>query len=132
MTLFVDTSAFLAVVDRGDENHPKADRAWKGLLEREEPMVTSNYVLVETFALLQHRIGLKAVRDFERDVVPVLAIRWVGEREHEAGVAAVLSAGRRRLSLVDCTSFEIMKGLGLRRCFTFDDHFKEQGFDCLP
>jgi predicted nucleic acid-binding protein len=132
MTAFVDTSAFLAVIDRDDDHHSKADKAWKRLLDGDEPLVTSNYVLVETFAVLQHRIGIEAVREFERDVVPVVGIRWIGEHQHAAGISAVLSGGRRCLSLVDSTSFEVMKGLGIRRCFTFDGHFREQGFDCIP
>jgi predicted nucleic acid-binding protein len=132
MSVFLDTSAIVAVIDRTDANHAKADRFWRSVLAGEEPLVTSNYVIVETFALVQHRIGLEAVRDLTRDVLPVLTIRWLGEEQHVAATAAVLAAGRRRLSLVDCTSFEVMKDLGIRRCFAFDPHFREQGFECLP
>jgi predicted nucleic acid-binding protein len=132
MTVFIDTSALLAVMDAGDENHSKADRFWKKLLGGEESLLTSNYVLIETIALLQNRIGLDAVRALDREVLPAITVRWIGEREHGAALSAVLSAGRRRLSLVDCTSFELMKDMGLRRCFAFDPHFREQGFDRLP
>ena len=131
MSVFLDTSALVAVIDRSDANHGKADRIWRRILAGDEPLVTSNYVLVETFALIQHRIGLEAVRELTRDVVPVLTVRWPGEEEHDSATAAVLAAGRRRLSLVDCTSFEVMKVLGIRRCFAFDPHFREQGFECL-
>ena len=48
------------------------------------------------------------------------------------GMAAVLSAGRRRLSLVDCVSFDVMTRLGIDVCFAFDAHFREQGFRCIP
>ncbi|WP_264844572.1 PIN domain-containing protein [Caldinitratiruptor microaerophilus] len=34
-----------------------------------------------------------------------------------------------RLSLVDALSFAIMRELGLRRCFAFDDHFPQAGFE---
>jgi len=132
MSVFLDTSGIVAVIDRNDSNHARADRLWRRILASEESLVTSNYVLVETFALIQHRIGIEAVRELVRDVVPVLTIRWIGEEQHNSATGAVIAAGRRRLSLVDCTSFEVMKELGIRRCFAFDPHFREQGFECLP
>ena len=42
---------------------------------------------------------------------------------------ALLTADRRHLSIVDCTSFEIMRKQGIEKVFCFDKHFKEQGFD---
>src|SRR3972149_4948245 len=74
MSVFVDTSALLAVLDAGDAQHPHARAAWETLLQQDEPLVTTSYVLVETFA-------------------------------HRLGVTALVAAGRRRLSLVDCVSF---------------------------
>jgi predicted nucleic acid-binding protein len=44
----------------------------------------------------------------------------------------MLAAGRKKLSLVDCVSFETMRLLGVTIAFTLDKHFKEQGFICRP
>ena len=131
MSIFVDTSAFLAILDADDAEHPRAKRTWEHLITHDEVMTCSNYVLVETFALVQHRLGMTAVRAFQADVYPLLNIEWVDEVTHRAGVAAVLAASRRRLSLVDCVSFEVMRRLGLHRVFCFDAHFAEQGFDIV-
>src|SRR3990172_6539311 len=113
MNVFVDTSAFYAVVDADDLNHARAKRTWIELLDQQGVLVCTNYVLVETFALLQHRLGLPAVRAFEADAVPVLQIEWVGEIQHRSAVAALLAASKRNLSLVDCVSFEVMRQSGL-------------------
>jgi predicted nucleic acid-binding protein len=129
VSVFVDTSALLAVLDGDDESHARADVAWRKLLASEEPLATTNYVLVETFALLQSRLGLDAVRALEQDVVPALRVIWVQPELHAAAATALLTAGRRRLSLVDCVSFEAMRRAGIRRAFVFDRHFAEQGFD---
>ncbi len=132
MSVFVDTSAFFAVLDADDENHDAARQVWEDLLTREVVLVCSNYVLVETLALVQRRLGLPAVRTFQEDIMPVLNVEWVDETIHQVGIASVLAAARRGLSLVDCVSFEIMRRLGIKMAFTFDPHFEEQGFECLP
>lgn len=131
MSVFVDTSAFMAVLNADEEMHPAAEKIWTHLISSRLPLVVSNYILVETFALVQSRLGMEAVRNFQDDVYPLLRVEWVDEATHRAGAAAVLSAGRRRLSLVDCVSFEVMRRLGLRCVFCFDPHFEEQGFERL-
>jgi predicted nucleic acid-binding protein len=132
MRTFVETSAFYALLDRGDQNHEAAKRVWAGLLEKAEPSITSNYVLVETFALLQHRLGVAAVRGLQEDLIPVLQVEFVTPEQHRAGVSALLAADRRGLSLVDCVSFEVMRNSGIRTVFGFDPHFKGQGFTVIP
>lgn len=129
MSTFVDTSAFLAVLDADDDEHHSAKKIWDHLLRTDESLRCSNYVLVETFALVQHRLGMEAVRAFQNDVYPLLHVEYVDESIHRAGIATVLTASRRRLSLVDCVSFEVMHRLGLRKVFCFDPHFDEQGFE---
>jgi len=95
-------------------------------------LLTNNYVLLETCALLQHRLGLAALRTFHEDVVPLVRIDWVAEGRHRAAAGAVVAAGRRKLSLVDCVSFQTMRELGVRSAFCFDKHFKDQGFETIP
>ena len=132
MIYYVDTSAFLAVLDADDKNYSKAKQQWIELILTESTLVCSDYILVESLALIQHRIGLRAVKVFHEDIFPLLKIEWIDESTYRAGIAAVLTATKRDLSLVDCISFEVMRRLGIQSVFTFDKHFKEQGFDCFP
>ena len=132
MTVFVDTSAFLAVLGADDLNHSAAKILWESLLEGGTDLVTHSYVLVETSALVLRRLGLEALRVFETDIVPVLHVVWVTPDVHEAAVGAHLLAARRALSLVDCVSFEVMRRAGLRSAFAFDSHFSEFSYVILP
>jgi predicted nucleic acid-binding protein len=127
MSVFIDTSALLAILDADDEHHKKAKNTWIRLVS-EETVICSNYILVETFALVQNRLGLEAVRALQEDILPMITVEWVDEATHRAGVTGVLTARRRKLSLVDCTSFDIMRKLGIKKVFAYDPHFKEQGF----
>ena len=131
MRVFIDTSAFYALLDRDDESHRKAKNAWTALLKNGNTLVTNNYVLVETVALIQHRLGIEAVRGFQNDILPLIHVEFVDAESHRSGVSALLSASRRNLSLVDCISFEMMRTSGIRAAFAFDPHFKEQGFHLL-
>lgn len=128
MNAYVDTSAFWAILDRDDQHHAEAQKRWVNLLENAATLVCTNYILLETTALLQNRLGIEAVRDFTQDVVPLLTVEWVTPDIHESAIAAVLGAARRRLSLTDCVSFEVMRRLGIHNAFAFDRHFREQGF----
>lgn len=132
MKVFVDTSALLSILNVADVNHSPAKAAWEGLLGSDTDLVTHNYVLVETSALMLRRLGLEALRIFEADIVPVLNVVWVTSDVHEAAVGAHLLAARRSLSLVDCVSFEVMRRAGLRSAFTFDAHFREFGHELIP
>jgi predicted nucleic acid-binding protein len=128
MSVYVDTSAFLAVLDADDENHEAAKKVWTELLESREAIVCTSYVLVETYALVQHRLGMAAVRAFHEDVFPVLQLEWIDDSLHQQAANALLTANRRNLSLVDCASFATMRRLGIKKAFAFDKHFSEHGF----
>jgi uncharacterized protein len=132
--IFVDTSALYAVLDGDDTAHPAAQGAWTRWLEASDgpTLVASNYILVETFALVQSRLGMDAVRSLMDDLIPVLTIEWVTPEDHRAAVAMLRNANRRRLSLVDCSSFQVMRRLAISEAFTFDGHFSEQGFRVQP
>jgi len=132
VTTFADTSALYAVLDADDGSHQQAGLFWTGSVLAGAEMITTNYVIVETQALLQRRIGVAAARAFASDMMPIVQIHWVDEELHAAALTALLIANRRELRLVDCVSFELMRRLGIRQAFAFDRDFTEQGFDCIP
>jgi predicted nucleic acid-binding protein len=129
--VYLDTSALYALFDADDAAHEAAALVWQGLMTGDVPLHSCNYVLLELGALLQHRLGLEAAGALETHVVPWVNVLWVDAALHAQAVAGVLAARQRDLSLVDCASFVIMRRLGLRRAFTLDHHFAEQGFEVL-
>ena len=126
--VFVDTSALLALVVGSDQAHEEARDAFGRLRAERASLVTSSYVLVETYALLQSRIGIGAVRVFREVFAPLLEVLWVDEAAHERALDVLLLRDARKLSLVDATSFVLMRANRVDRAFAFDAHFRQEGY----
>lgn len=129
--VLVDTSAFLAVLDVDDGSHDRAVDGWSRLLEgmrfRELRGVTHYGVVVESSALVQRRLGMAALRELHDGLIATLRLEWVDEALHARAETAMLAAGHRRVSLVDWTSFELMKATGIQHALAFDADFERRG-----
>ena len=129
--VFIDTSAFYALMDRSDSYHQSASKLWAHFLDNGYSLKTSNYVTVETLALLQNRLGFEAADLWSRDVLGVVETIWIDEARHKLAFEIWFSLGRRKLSLVDCASFVMMRHDKMEKVFGFDKHFTEHGFEVL-
>ena len=120
MSLFVDTSAWYAAASRVDRHNSRVKR----LLRTDEPLVTSDHVLVETWRLIRHFLSADAAEIF-----------WDGLRSGAAAIEQTITAdleaawiiGERfpdqDFSLVDRASFALMERLGIARVISFDSDF---------
>ena len=129
--VFADTSGLLALLNRTDDNHARAERAFGNLRVREVPLVSTSYVLVETYALVGRRLGLDAVRSFRADFAPLIDVVWVDETLHDAGLDMLLDRRKRLLSLVDAVSFIVMRQRSMAEAFAVDPHFEQEGFSLV-
>jgi predicted nucleic acid-binding protein len=68
MSIFVDTSGLMAVLDARDERHVVAHATWRELLDSVPDLVTHKYAVAEAFALVQNRIGMDAVRALHDEI----------------------------------------------------------------
>lgn len=125
--IFLDTSAIYALADRGDPNHGEALIAFRRLLEDGEDVLLHNYILVESAALLQRRLGLDSALRFLQDSRG-FQIHWVSSVDHEEASRLLDERGKRDLSLVDCASFIIMRHYQVNRVLAFDVDFEREGF----
>lgn len=120
MSIFVDTSVWYAAADSGDASNGRA----KAILAAGEPLVTSDHVLIETWTLLRHRIHRRAAECFwEALRGGVAAIEPVDPADLEAAWQIGAAYRDQDFSIVDRTSFAVMRRLGIERAASFDDHF---------
>ena len=131
MKILVDTSALYALADYDDPNHEIAKRFWSSLPDGEIP-ITHNYILLETCALVQRRLGIDALQSVLDEIAQPISRLFVDEELHGTAVATLLGARQRDVSLVDRVSFEVMRRLGVSTAFAFDSHFDQFGFRSLP
>lgn len=120
MSLFVDTSVWYAAADSADIGNSRA----KVILTGGDPLVTTDHVLVETWTLLRFRIHRQAAEKFWDGLRSGTAVvEPVGTADLEAAWQIGAAYRDQDFSLVDRTSFAVMRRLGLERAASFDDHF---------
>ncbi|NUM78806.1 PIN domain-containing protein [candidate division KSB1 bacterium] len=123
MNIFVDTGAFYALADEDDEYHTPA-RAYYASNFKPGLFVTSEYVFVESWLLIHHRLGQAAARKFWDGVrSKVIRLRQVSAQNLERAWEILNEYQDQDFSLVDCTSFAIMEDLKITAAFAFDHHF---------
>ncbi len=129
MTVFVDTSALLATLNADDVNHASASDVLRRYVDA--PLITHNYVVLETTALVQRRFGLAAVRLLSERLLSALTVVWIDADRHERAMTSLLSRRRRGVSLVDWASFDLMRERGIQDAFAYDEDFTREGFTLL-
>lgn len=125
--LFVDTSAWAAQINRRDESHVRVRDFLRGYKGR---LVTSNFVFDETVTLcnahMDHRAAL-LIGDALRDPDAVDLVR-IEPKDEDAAWDLFGARADRRLSFTDCTSFVLLRRLGIADVLSLDDDFRTEGF----
>lgn len=120
MTLFVDTSVLYAVADRTDSANATA----KSILVSGEDLMTSDHVLIESWRLIQKRLGHRAADAFWSGIrAGSLELEFVGPADLEAAWEIGMVFPDEGFSIVDRTSFAVMLRLGVHRAASFDKDF---------
>ena len=128
MLTFLDTSALLALIDVADSDH---HRVADVLRRTDDDLVTHNYVVVETEALVRRRLGAATAQRLMEVMADLADVGWVDRQLHDRAVRRLAPRGRRA-SLVDGVSFAFMRDRGLGTAVAIDDDFVEEGFAVLP
>lgn len=129
--LFVDTGAWYALLNALDDHHEDATGFLAGT---PRPLLTTNYVAVETVNLLSSRAGHAAATRFLDRLrqSEVATVHHVTAGEHAQAEAFFQRHADKDWSLTDCSSFVVMNALGFQEAFTFDRHFSQAGFSRVP
>jgi predicted nucleic acid-binding protein len=120
MSLFVDASIWYAAADSSDRSNARS----KAILKSGETLVTSDHVLIETWTLLHHKLDRKAAERFWEGLRSgIAAIETVTLADLEIAWDIGVSWRDQGFSVVDRTSFVVMRRLGIDRVASLDAHF---------
>jgi predicted nucleic acid-binding protein len=130
---FVDTSGWYALIDRRDPSHYELAALTARLVKAGRRLVTTDYVVDEACTLAKARAGsLMAFRllDLVR-ATAALDMEWVGAERFDRAERELRKYHDQPFSFTDCTSFVLMRELGITDAITTDAHFRVAGFQIL-
>ncbi len=129
--VFIDTSGWFAAASRRDYDHPAVKQYLK---ESTPPLLTTDYVADESATLFLSRLGHAAAVRFldSLQASPRIELIYLKQQSIEAAMRLFRERPDKGWSLTDCTSFVIMKELGLDTALALDDHFRQAGFITVP
>ncbi len=129
--LFVDTSAWFAFINRKDREHGAVADALRRHAGR---LVTSNFVLDEIVSLCLYRMGHDVAVRAGRALMDPRAVDLVRltAADEQAAWRLFCARGDQRFSFTDCTSFILMRRLGIDTALALDDDFRAEGFGMVP
>ena len=132
--VFVDTAGWIMIIDAADPHHEASCSFKDGFLRRRGLFVTTDYIIDETLTLLRMRMGLDVARKWWWTVENSEMLKNEAIDFQRAAAARDWFFGweDQRFSFTDCTSFAVMRELGLKRALTSDSHFAVAGFETVP
>jgi predicted nucleic acid-binding protein len=112
--VFVDTGAHYALADANDPDHEEAVRLLQQIGRRQYGLVSSNFVISETYTLVLKRLGweraIRYVEELRAGATQVLGI----SAEDESRAWEILRQYQDQdFSYVDATSFAMMERLDI-------------------
>jgi predicted nucleic acid-binding protein len=133
-SVFVDTSAFVALRNAAEAEHERARAALSALLAEGVGLFTSNYVFAETYTALMVRVGRTEAIEWGSRFRASDAIELVRvESKVEAVAWEILERHEdKRWSYVDATSFALIERDGGGEAFAFDADFTQRGLRVWP
>ena len=128
--VFVDTSAFVALMARRDRHNDEAVRIAAALAKGRAALCTTNFVVAEAHAFILSDLGAEAGRAFLRAMGAPGAMRVVRVEPGDEARATdiVLRYIDKDFTLVDAISFAVMERLGITHAFAFDRYFRQYGW----
>jgi predicted nucleic acid-binding protein len=127
--VYIDSSAYLALLDVSDANHAAALLILRWLSLNRYRLYTTNALLIECHALIMSCLGRHVAARFLQDVdASNTVIVRVRANDETRAKAIVYRYDDKDFSFNDALSFVIMERLGIQHVFTFDDDFTQYGY----
>jgi predicted nucleic acid-binding protein len=137
LRIFVDTGGWIAIATDTDKHHSKSKPHYLQLLKEKTNLLTSNYVLAETYTWLRYHAGYRYAIRFHEMVTAAenlgnLKILWVDRAIADAAWEIFEKYSDQVFSFTDCTSFVLARRAKVNEVFAFDKDFAVMEFAMRP
>jgi predicted nucleic acid-binding protein len=124
--VFIDSSAYLVLLDQDDAHHSQAAAILRQIAVQRYRQFSTNAILIESHALILSAMGTRAathfLRSMENSNTVVVRVR---SSDEERAKQVISRYHDKDFSFTDALSFIVMERLGLKLAFTFDRHFAQ-------
>ena len=131
-SVFVDTSGWANFFISTENYSTAAADCVREAQRTRQKLITTNYVIAELVALLGSRYQLPRRMLFQYinaiKAIPSIFIIYIDQAADSEAWRLCQSRPDKAWSLVDASSFVIMKQLGIQTALTTDRHFEQAGF----
>jgi len=123
----MDSSFLIALFNKDDEFHQKAEETVRKLEKGETRFFVSNIVLAETINFIFRHQGLQQAKKFlEAFKKSGIKEIFLAKEIFEIGYQYLFTQKTRRgLNLFDCLHLATMKSLGIKNILTFDKELQK-------
>ena len=132
--IFVDTGAWVALADQDDTHHDNAIAIYPTLLKSSRYLITTNFVVAESYVIILNELGHRAAVRFLEGVnaSPRIVKIFSNENIEREAEGILRRYDEQDFSYSDSVSFTIMNQQKIKKAFTFDKHFQTMGFIRIP
>jgi len=137
MTCFIDSSAWVALVNKDDNNHAAAKAYFESLLENNAKIITNNIVLDEAIDTLSKTVSQQVARQFmqivDESIITIhLRMDWISRRVRKQVLNQFLKTDEATLALRHYYILETIRRKSADIIFSFDQRLKVTGFPMMP
>ncbi len=127
---FVDTVAWIALVNTRDSLQEQAKDVFGNLRRQNYQFITTEFVLLEFANALSAPEFRRKASNFIEGLQKMIDVEIISASSDLFALGFELYKTRldKEWSMVDCSSFIIMKEMNISEAFTEDHHFEQAGF----
>lgn len=130
--IFIDTSAYYALYKIDDKHHQIALKIARNILSSTSKHITTNIIITECLTLISMRVSKEKSLQLGKMILEsTTQIVFIDQYYHQKAFGIFQTIKDKNISFADCTSFAVMRYLGIKKAFSFDNDFKKYGFELL-
>jgi len=135
--VFIDSSAWIAILDESNKNYSLARAYFEKILEQNARVVTNSYMVDETLSYLKSHFSSEFAQKFlaiiDDSVLSInLRVDWISRRVRRSALINFLKNSNPKMQVKHFYIYETIKRKRVDLVFSFDEALKYFSFPVMP